>query len=101
MNSQQYDRIKSVGRAIKFKEYILNRDVSSRRIIIEECIRNLEQSHSPKVVAWLINLRSINDQLEPKDRKEQIKVDAYWEEMILEHSKDPRFNTIMELFMVV
>ncbi len=97
MNSQQYDRIKSVGRAIKFKEYLLNRDVSSRRIIIEECIRNLEQS--PKIVAWLINLRNINDELVPKDRKEQIKVDAYWEEMILEHSKDPRFNTIMELFM--
>ena len=98
MNSQQYDRIKSVGRAIKFKEYLLNRDVSSRRIIIEECIRNLEQS--PKIVAWLNNLRNINDELDPKDRKEQIKVDAYWEEMILEHSKDPRFNTIMELFMV-
>jgi len=99
MNSQQYERIQTVGRAIKFKEYLLSRDVSSRRIIIEECIRNLDQS--PKIVAWLNNLRSINDQLEPKDRKEQIKVDAYWEEMILEHSKDPRFNTIMELFFIV
>ena len=98
MNSQQYERIKSVGRAIKFKKYLLGCDVSSRRIIIDECIRNLDQS--PKIVAWLINLRNINDELDPKDRKEQIKVDAYWEEMILEHSKDPRFNTIMELFMV-
>ena len=99
MNSAQLERIRAIAQAIKFKEYLLNRDVSSRRIIIEECIRNLDQS--PKIVAWLNNLRSINDQLEPKDRKEQIKVDAYWEEMILEHSKDPRFNTIMELFFIV
>jgi hypothetical protein len=91
------ERIQCVARAIKFKEYLLNRDVSSRRIVIEHCIIAFDESS--KIVAWLKNLRSINDQLDSKDRKEQIKVDAYWDDLILEHSKDRVFNTVMALFI--
>ncbi len=97
MNSGQMERFQSIARAIKFKEYLLNRDVSSRRIIIDQCIRGLDQS--PKIVMWFDNLRIINDQLDNKDRKEQIKADACWDDLILEHSKDPRFNSIMTWIM--
>ena len=97
MNSSDVQRIQNITLAIKFKEYLLNRDVSSRRIVIEECIRQLDQS--PKVVLWLKNLRAINDQLDSKERREQIKTDAFWDDLILVHSKDPRFNSVMGWFL--
>ena len=97
MNSGDMERILGISRAIKFKEYLLLRDVSSRRIIIDTCIQMLPQS--PKVVLWLKNLRAINDQLDSKERREQIKSEAYWDDLILEHSKDPRFNSVMGWFL--
>ena len=97
MNSGDMERIQAIAVAIKFKEYLLLRDVSSRRIIIDKCIDTLPQS--PKVVLWLKNFRAITDQLDSKERREQIKSEAYWDDLILEHSKDPRFNMIMKLFM--
>lgn len=93
MNSGDMERIQTIAVAIKFKEYLLLRDVSSRRIIIDKCIEMLPQS--PKVVLWLKNLRAINDQLD----REQIKSEAYWDDLILEHSKDPRLCMIMRWFM--
>ena len=97
MNSAQFDRIGQISRAIRFKKYLLSNDVSSRRIIIETCMKMLAQS--PKVVAWFQNFQAINDLADDKERKEQIKVDAYWEEFILVHSADPQLSTLMALFM--
>ncbi len=93
----QMERTHSVARAIKFKEYLLLRDVSSRRIIIEHCIEMMKDC--PAAVAWLKNLRSINDQIDSKERKEQIKTDAFWDDLILVHSKDPRVNSVMGWFL--
>jgi hypothetical protein len=99
MNVPQLTRIAQIARAIRFKEYLLGRDVSSRRIIIEHCIKMLYQS--PHILAWFENLRGINDQLDSKDRKEQIKVDAYWEDLIVVHSSDMTLSTMMSWFMSV
>jgi len=97
MNIDNLLRIKSISNAIKFKEYLLNRDVSSRRIIIDHCI-SLTENH-PAIVGWFHNLRAINDQLDSKDRKEQIKADACWDELILTLTSNDNFNAIMSWFI--
>lgn len=93
----QIDDIRRIATAIKFKEYVLSRDVSSRRIVIDFCIEKL--GLSTPIRNWFMNLRGINDQIDAKDRKEQIRTDAFWDSLILEHSKDGSFRVYMELFV--
>lgn len=93
----QIDDIRRIATAIKFKEYLLNRDVQSRRIVIDYCIEKL--GLTTPIRNWFQNLRMINDQIDAKDRKEQIKADAFWDSFILEHSKHESFRVYMELFL--
>lgn len=93
----QFDDIRRIAVAIKFKEYLLNRDVSSRRIVIDYCIEKLGLLNG--IRNWFLNLRAINDQIDAKDRKEQIRMDAFWDDLILVHSKDGSFRVYMELFV--
>jgi len=90
-------RARAIAHAIKFKEYLLLRDVSSRRIIIDHCIEKLQDS--PHAVLWFQNLRNINDQLDAKDRKEQIKADACWDELILTLTYNEYLNTLIGAFL--
>lgn len=98
MKNTDLDRIREIATGIKFKEYLLNRDVPSRLIIIDQCI-DLIDPMSP-IAAWFHNFRAINLQPDAKDRKEQIKADAYWNDLILEYTKDRTMETIMGWFMV-
>lgn len=97
MNNTDLERIREIASGIKFKEYLLNRDVPSRLIIIDHCIGLIDPS-SP-IATWFQNFRAINLQPDAKDRKEQIKADAYWNDLILEYTKDRMFGTIMGWFM--
>lgn len=93
----QIDDIRRIATAIKFKEYLLNRDIQSRRIVIDLCIQGLGLTNPIK--AWFQNLRMINEHIDTKERKEQIKADAFWDDLILVHSKDGSFRVYMELFV--
>ena len=92
----QIDESCRIALAIKFKEYLLTRDVSSRRIVIEHFIGKITLPQD--ILFWFQNLKAINDQIDVKDRKEQIKSDAFWDDLILEHSKDSMFRYHMWFF---
>ena len=85
-----------IALAIRFKEYLLLRDISSRRIILDHCIQALSQY--PIIVAWVQNLRAINDQFDAKDRKDQLKADAFWNDLILTHASNSVLRDIMRAF---
>jgi hypothetical protein len=97
MSATNLDRIGEIATGIKFKEYLLSRDIPSRLIIIDHCIGLIEPS-SP-IAAWFQNFRAITLQPDAKERKDQIRADAYWNDLILEHTKDRMFGTIMSWFM--
>lgn len=69
---------------IRFKEYLLNRDVSSRRIILNACIHFMENVTDEKkvqVVGWLQNLLEITSTLDTEERKQRVRFDACWDEL--------------------
>ena len=70
--------------SVGFKKYLLGLDVHSRKAVIERCVSEMEKSKHPmkhQCIGWLENLRNINDLLEAKDRKEQIRFDGCWDEL--------------------
>lgn len=76
--------IQRVSKSIQFKEYLLNRDISSRRVILETCIHFMEHASDSKkaqVLAWLQNLLAISVIMSSEERKNQIKFDACWDEL--------------------
>jgi hypothetical protein len=97
MNSE---RATQIATAIRFKEYLLTRDVASRRVVLG-VLRQwlLERGGMPGIVAWVENLQDITNTIDAKDRKEHSKSDAYWDELLLEHSKDTDFFLMMTAFL--
>jgi hypothetical protein len=94
------ERVTQIATAIRFKEYILMRDVASRRVllgVLREWL--LERGGMPGIVAWVENLQTINDQIDDKTRKEQIKGDAFWDDLLLVHSADAEFLNMMGSFL--
>jgi hypothetical protein len=78
--------LQTLALTIRFKEYLLGRDVSSRRVILDGCIQFMDRTtiadeNRGQAVAWLRNLAAINDTLDSKERKEQIRNDACWDEL--------------------
>lgn len=93
------ERAEQIAIAIRFKEYLLTRDVRSRAVVIDFFIAwALQQGGMPGILAWFRNLKEINDRPDAKERKEQIKEDAYWDELLLEHSRDIDFLWMMLRF---
>ena len=75
-----------VPKSVQFKEYLLNRDVSSRRVILETCIRFMKRTtdddrKKAQAIAWLQNLLDINVIMSSEERKNQIRFDACWDEL--------------------
>ncbi len=69
---------------IRFKEYLLNRDVASRRVILAACIefmQNTSDEKKPQVLAWLQNLVAIMSATDTEERKQRIRFDACWDEL--------------------
>ena len=90
---------RQIARAIEFKEYLLNRDVASRKIVIDFFIDWLVlRGDMPAILTWFQNLRSINNDMCPADRKASIRADAYWDDLILTHAKDSAFMEMVRQF---
>ena len=89
--------------SIKFKNYILSIDVDSRRILIDEFINFMNQTTDDgmqqQCILWLDNLKQINS-LHSNERKEQIRFDACWDELLLSLSKSKNFYYLMTHFSV-
>ena len=94
------ERATQIATAIRFKEYLLTRDVSSRRVVLSS-LREwlLQRGGMPGIVMWVQNLQAINDHVGSADRKEQMKADACWDDLLLEHSKDADFLSMMTYFL--
>jgi hypothetical protein len=92
-------RAKQLAMTIQFKEYLLGRDVQSRRVLLDFFIKwTLQQGGMPEILAWFQNLKEINDILDSKERKDRIKADAYWDELLLAHSHESEFLQIIARF---
>jgi hypothetical protein len=93
------ERASQIAQAIRFKEYLLLRDVASRRVVIDVLIEwLLQHGGMPGIVLWFQNLRTLNDQLDAKERKEQIRADACWDDLLLIHSADADFVAMTRWF---
>ena len=96
-NAMEYTDIKRIALSIRFKEYLLGRDVQSRRVILETCISYLEKYPDETVaISWFNNLVAINNEI---DRKKRIRHDACWEELHLVISKSQEVRFVMSLWV--
>jgi hypothetical protein len=96
------NQLRRVALSIRFKEYLLGRDLSSRRIILQTAISYAEKSNNEKkeqVLGWLNNVLHINSFIEEKERKEAIRYDAFWDELHLDLVKSTLMYEIMYWFV--
>jgi hypothetical protein len=92
--------IHCVAKSIKFKEYLLNRDVQSRRVVLNTAIRFMEETNDEKkvqVIAWLRNILSLNE-MPGQERKESMRFDVFWDELHSELCKSEWFYIMMRDF---
>ena len=90
---------RQIARAIEFKEYLLTRDVASRKVVLDFFIDwLLLRNDMPAVLRWFENLRSINNDTCLADRKTAIRADAYWDDLLLVHSKESAFLEMVRQF---
>lgn len=95
--------IGNVALTIRFKEYLLNRDRSSRRVILTTCIEFMDTAADEKRVqalAWLHNLVAINDIIVTAARREQVRFDACWDELHYDLVASPAFMHMIASFGV-
>lgn len=93
--SGYYTRSSEVAAAIAFKEYLLHRDVDSRKAILAACIEDCGKHEDMKEIqSWFQNLASITE-LPETDRKQSIRADAYWADLFTVHSKNWRMVMLM------
>ena len=96
------NQLRRVALSIRFKEYLLGRDLSSRRIILQTAISYAEKSNNEKkeqVLGWLNNVLHISSFAEEKERKEAIRYDAFWDELHLDLVKSTLMYEIMYWFV--
>jgi hypothetical protein len=88
-----YVRAEQIATAIRFKEYLLGRDVQSRRVLIEFFIKwTLQQGGIPEIVAWFEILKTINPILNT------MQSDVHWDELLLAYSHDSDFLQMISMF---
>ena len=88
-----YVRAEQLASAIRFKEYLLGRDVQSRRVLIEFFIKwALQQGGIPEIVAWFEMLKHINPILNT------MQSDVHWDELLLAYSHDSDFLQMISMF---
>ena len=88
-----YVRAEQIATAIRFKEYLLGRDVQSRRVLIEFFIKwTLQQGGMPEIVAWFERLKTINPILNT------MQSDVHWDELLLAYSHDSDFLQMISMF---
>ena len=88
-----YVRAEQLGTAIRFKEYLLGRDVQSRRVLIDFFIKwTLQQGGMPEIVQWFERLKTINPILNT------MQSDVHWDELLLAFSHDSDFLQMISMF---
>jgi len=88
-----YVRAEQIATAIRFKEYLLGRDVQSRRVLIEFFIKwTLQQGGMPEIVQWFERLKTINPILNT------MQSDVHWDELLLAFSHDSDFLQMISMF---
>ncbi len=93
--------IRGVATSIAFKKYLLSCDVDSRQVVLQTCIKSLNNPNETekKFIDWLQNIADINAK-EAKNRKLEIRRDGRWDELHYELSQCFRVCEIMKLFMM-
>jgi hypothetical protein len=95
--------LRRTAQSIRFKEYLLGRDLSSRRVILQAAIAYAEKSPNemkPQIIGWLNNVLNINNIIDDRERKEQIRFDVFWDELHTELIKSTLMHEIMHWFLV-
>lgn len=87
-------RPRQIANAIRFKQYLLTRDLESRRIVLDFFSETIE---APEIRTWFQLYRGITDAA-PTERKEQNKADANWKEFITLHSTNAQLQSLMDEF---
>jgi hypothetical protein len=88
-----YVRAGQLATAIRFKEYLLGRDIQSRRVLLDFFIKwTLQQGGMPEIVAWFQRMTVINPILNT------MKSDVHWDELLLAYSHDSDFLQMIEMF---
>ena len=93
------NQLRRVALSIRFKEYLLGRDVSSRRILLKTAMSYAEKSNNEKkgeVIEWLNNVLRINKHLETA---EVAYYDVLWDELHTELIKSTLMYEIMYWFV--
>lgn len=93
-----------IANAIRFKEYLLRRDVESRRAVLTICIewitRWMNDDEGRSIcLQWLRAVNDINATLDPDERKQLIRFDACWDELFHSLSKKSKFQLMMGPFV--
>jgi hypothetical protein len=91
--------IRRTALSIRFKEYLLGRDLSSRRVILQTAIAYAEKSPNEmklQIVGWLRNVLNINNII---DSNPQIRLDVFWDELHTELIKSTLMYEIMYWFV--
>ena len=94
--------LRRLALSIRFKEYLLARDLPSRRIILEAAIAYAEKSSNdkkPQILSWLHNFLAINNIVDDRERREQVRYDAFWDELHTDLSKSTLMYEIMYWFV--
>lgn len=87
-------RAKQLAMTIKFKEYLLGRDVQSRRVLLDFFSKwALQQGGMPEIVAWFEIMKTINPTLNT------MKSDVHWDELLLAYSHESEFLQIIARFI--
>jgi len=85
----------NVAMTVRFKEYLLNRDIASRNTILLACIDYMETALDNNIktqgIEWLRNLALITATVDTDERKQRIRFDACWDELHHGLSKSTSF----------
>jgi hypothetical protein len=99
--------IRGINLTIRFKEFLLTKDVHSRSIILNKCIEwfSYELSHSPNessanCYAWFQNARNVNDEFSNEMRKETFKSHNIWGELHYNLSGNLLLQKLISFFLV-
>ena len=99
--------IRGINLTIRFKEFLLTKDVHSRGIILSKCSEwfGYELSHSStesnsKCYAWFQNARNINDEFSNEMRKEAFKSHNIWGDLHYNLSGNLSLQKLISFFLV-
>jgi len=98
--------LRGVRLGITFKEYILQRDVVSRNLLLDLCIQWLQcEGHITQsaevngVLEWFQDFHTLHYTFSGEERKEQITKPEIWNEFMTQHTKCFSFQKLAEFLL--